>query len=349
MRARLGTGESLSERDREILRDVIHTYLKSGEPVSSRRVAKHEVHDLSAASIRNVMADLEELGYLRQPHTSAGRVPTAQGYHLFIDSLMRQQELSPEDRRQIEAELNRAVDHPGSAASELLSRLSCMVGIVITPDHGSAVLQSVEFVPLSGRKVLCVAVTTGGFIDHKIVELDEPLSREELIEVSNYLTSSFAMMTLQEMRDRVLELMEDARAQVDQLLRRSISLAQKGLDFGRGPELVVQGTESLLNQPELADLSRVRRLFETFADKSKVVRLLNRWIEGEGVRVLIGHESDLTSELDFSLIFKSFKVDGHSIGGVGLFGPSRMEYQRLIPLVNFLGNRLATVIAAERA
>ena len=339
----------LSERDREILRDVIHTYLLIGEPVSSRRVAKHERHELSAASIRNVMADLEERGYLTQPHSSAGRIPTTSGYHLFIDRLMETKALSEVDRNAIDDLLDPSTmdaEDLTAATSELLSKLSSQVGIVVTPDLGSTVLAAIEFVPLSGGRVLCVFVSSTGFIDNKVIDLEEPLTREELVEASNYLTSNFGGKTLSQIRDRLVGLMDDARAQVDHLLNRAVALAEKGLDLDSGPDIVIQGTEALLQQPELEDLERVRTLFDTFANKAKVVGMINRCMRGEGVRVFIGDESDLTSELGFSLIATGYGVAGQRVGNLGVFGPSRMEYERLIPLVDYLGARLSAALTA---
>jgi heat-inducible transcriptional repressor len=340
----------LSERDREILRDVVEAYLLGGEPVSSRQIAKRLRHPLSAASIRNVMADLDELGYLRQPHASAGRIPTARGYHLFIDSLMRAEGPSAADRHLIDETLRSGQGDgsllPGKISS-ILSQLSRQIGIVVTPDLGSTLLKAVEFVPLTGRKVLCVCVSANGFIEHKVVETDAVVAREDLISVSNYLTESFAGLSLIQMRDRLLGMMALERAQVDALMQRALELAQKGLNSATAPEpfLLVEGTETLLSQPELASLDRVRRLFETFNDKARVVSLLNRCMQGEGVRVVIGEESDLTSELDFSLIARRYDRDGGT-GSIGLFGPSRMEYARLIPLVDYLGERLSAALDA---
>lgn len=338
----------LSERDREILRAVVKAYLLSGEPVSSRQLAKQGGYGLSAASIRNVLADLDELGLLRQPHTSAGRVPTPQGYHFFIDSLMETEVLSEEDIQAIEERLATTLDSGelASTVSKLLSRLSQQVGIVLTPGLASTVLRTVDFVPLSGKRVLCVVASCSGFIESKVIDGEEELDREELIRVSNYVNENFAGQTLAAIRDRLLRSMDDERAQMDSLLRNAISLGRQGFDLRAHPTLVIEGTEALLAQPELADLSRVRRLFETFTDKVRVVGLLNRCLEGRGVRVLIGEESDLTSELDFSLILRSYRMNGDSVGTVGLFGPSRMEYSRLIPLVDYLGERLSAALAA---
>lgn len=337
----------LTDRDREILKDVIGTYLATAEPVSSRTVAKHSQHDLSAASIRNIMADLDELGYLAQPHTSAGRVPTPLGYHLFIDSLMQVEDVSEEERRLIESELETAShgDELTTVASTLLSRLTRQVGIVVTPAIGTTVLKHVEFAPLSGRRVLCVTVSSAGFIDNKVVNVDEDMSREELLRVSNYINENFAGYTLREIRDRLLFLMEDTRAQMDQLLRRAIKLADGGIGLGHQPAVVVDGTESLLTQPELSDMRQVQRLLETFRDKALLVGVLNECLEGEGVRVWIGNESEVTSDLDFSLIVRKYDVGDRPVGSVAIFGPSRMEYSRVIPLVDYVGRRLSEALS----
>jgi heat-inducible transcriptional repressor len=337
----------LSPRDREILRDVIMTYILSAEPVSSRSVAKRGSLGLSAASIRNVMADLEELGYLAQPHTSAGRVPTRAAYHLFIESLMEQRHLTPNERRYIEETLQ---GHPADAkglmevTSHLLSAMSNQVGIVVAPIMGETVLKAVDFVPVDGRKVLCVVVSNTGFIDNKLIETEEEIPREELVRVSNFLTDNFAGQTLRQIRDRLLHTMAEERAQVDRMLARTLELARKGLEARPGQEVRVDGTSALLAQPELADIHRVRRMFEAFADKARLVQMLNQCMNGNGVRVLIGEDSALTSELDFSLVATAYGVGDRQLGTLGIFGPTRMEYQKIIPLVHYLGERLSRAL-----
>ncbi len=337
----------LTARDREILKDVVATFLGTGEPVSSRRVAKLRRHGLSAATIRNVMADLEEAGLLMQPHTSAGRVPTDSGYHLYIDALMPSRNLPAELQRQINESLD--PDHEGgeelmSAATHLLSALSQQIGIVLVPALGETVLRAISFVQLSGHRVLCVLVSASGFVDSKVIEPSRLLPREELVRISNYLTDSFGGLTLRQIRDRLLSLMAEERAQVDRLLASAIELARQALTAGDDPDLLVEGTASVLARPELSDVERVRRLLDTFADKARLVELLNRLIEGRGVRVVIGQDSDLTSELDFSLVAKSYGVGDRQLGTLGIFGPSRMDYPVVIPLVNYLGDRLTRAL-----
>jgi heat-inducible transcriptional repressor len=339
---------ALTPRDRDILKDVILTYILTAEPVSSRSVAKHGQLGLSAATIRNVMADLEEWGFLAQPHTSAGRVPTRAAYHLFIETMMETRAIPARERRYIEENLkdiSADADQLMEVTSHLLSELTNQVGIVLTPTWGDTVLKAVDFVPLSGRKVLCVVVSTSGFVENKVIETSETVPREELVRISNYLTESFAGLTLREIRDRLLRRMAEERAQMDRWLSATLELARRSFDLDQGPGVVVDGTSCLLAQPELSDLHRVRRMFEAFADKARLVNLLNQCVRGGGVRVLIGEDSDLTSELDFSLVATPYGVGDRTLGTLGIFGPSRMEYQKIIPLVDFLGETLSRALA----
>jgi len=339
---------TLSGRDREILKAVILSYVMEAEPVSSRAVSKRSDLGLSAATIRTVMADLEEAGYLTQPHTSAGRVPTSAAYHLFIEQMMLNRQVPAKVQRYIRDNLRSVpsgAEELMEATSHLLSELSSQMGLVVTPAMGDTVLKTVDFVPLSGRKVLCVVASTSGFVDNKVVETRHEVDRETLVQISNYLTDHFAGQTLRQIRDRLLASMAEERAQVDQLLELTIELARQGFDLESGPKVIHDGTSTLLNQPELADVGRVRRLFETFANHAQLVGMLNQCIEGRGVRVTIGDESELTSPLDFSLVATTYGVDEVPLGSLGIFGPSRMEYDKVIPLVHFLGESLSRALA----
>ena len=337
--------ELLDDRARHILKDVIYAYVMKAEPVSSRAVAQQ--CDMSAATVRNVMADLDDWGYLQQPHTSAGRVPTAEGYHVFIDFLMKGKAVALEHRVYIEKNLEEAGDAQGLAqmATRLLSEYSHHAGVVLVPAPGDVVLRSVDFVPLPGSKVLCVVVSSTGFVDNRVIDTEEPLSRDELVRISNYLTQNFAGLTLFAARSRLLRLMADEKAQVDKLMQRSIVLASRGLDASSTPGVLVEGTESLFEQPELADVDRIRKLFEAFADKVQLVSMLTKCVEGEGVRVTIGDDDVLTSALDFSLVATTYGVRDQTLGSLGIFGPSRMEYPRLIPFVHFLGGAVSAALA----
>jgi heat-inducible transcriptional repressor len=316
--------------------------------VSSRSLSKQGRLNLSAATIRNVMADLEDLGYLRQPHTSAGRVPTGAGYHLFVESIMGTRTVPARVRQYIDEHLRETpADAEGlvSVTSHLLSELSQQVGIVVTPAIGETVLQAIDFVPLTGARVLVVVVSQTGFVDNKVIDTERPLPREDLVRIGNYLTENFGGLTLRQVRDRLVGMMAEDRAKVDEILGTTLDLAKRSLDSIAAREVRVDGTTTVLSHPELADVSRVRRLIETFNDKARLVQMLNACVVGQGVRVVIGEDSDLTSELDFSLVATRYRVGDRELGTLGIFGPSRMEYQRVVPLVHYLGEALSDMLA----
>jgi heat-inducible transcriptional repressor len=336
-----------SERDSQILRDVIHTFIETGEPVSSGSVARSERHGLCAASIRNVMAEMEECGYLFQPHTSAGRVPTTAGYHYYIDSLMPNREVPAQDRQYIREHFDESVSRVDDClgmATHLLNDLSKQIGVLLTPHIGDATLKALYFVRLSGKKVLCVLESSGGVVESREIETMAPLQRDELTRISNFLTDNFSGLTLRVIRDRLLQMMREDRNELDELVRNAISLAQKALGTDDTPCLLVEGTVSVIGQPELSDVPRVKRLLETFADKAELVQMLNQILESRGPCVIIGGDSDLTSDLDFSLVATTYGTSERTLGTLGIFGPSRMSYQRVVPLVTYLGETVSEVL-----
>ncbi len=332
----------LSGRDKEILKEVVVAYTLTGEPVSSRALAKGSKLGVSAATIRNSMAELEDEGYLSQPHISAGRMPTSEAYRLYVGSLMPAARVTGHERSVIDRALSEAVGSGEPvlpAAGHALSQLTHQVAVVLTPKMKDTVLQAIDFVPLSRGRVLCVVAAAGGFVDHKILEVEQ-ISREELTRVANYLNEQFAGLSLGRIRRRLIELLEDERTRVDELLRRSVLLARKALVDDARHDVVVDGTAGALNQPELADVDRVRRLLATFEHKVRLVNLLSRIIEGQGVRVLIDEDSDLTSELGFSLVATNYRTEDRPVGSIGVLGPTRMEYAKIMALVNYLGEKL---------
>ena len=339
----------LSERYQAILKDIIHTHIVSGEPVSSRTISKHGRQRLSAATIRNVMADLEEQGLLRQPHTSAGRVPTEAAYRLYVEGMMRLHQLSTDEKRYIEESLEDVAgdaEQLMSVVTHLLSELSHQVGIVLTPVIEEIVLKSADFVSLGGRRVLCVLVAQSGFVDHLVVETEDELSREDLVRVSNYLTETFSGTRLADIRTRLLDLMDDERQNLDRWLARAVDLGRQAVGGSPEQEVLLEGTTTLLDQPELGDLGQVRRMLDTFADKARLLRLLTKCLGSDGVRVVLGDDSDVTSELDFSLVAAPYGVGAKTLGCLGIMGPSRMEYRRVVPLVGFLGATLSRTLAS---
>lgn len=345
--ARSSRQHPLTERDLEILRDVVYSYIVTGEPVSSRTVAKHGRLGLSSASIRNTMADLEDSGLLAQPHASAGRIPTSEGYRLYISALMPQQPLSSLDRRSIEDCIGSSEipEARMSAVSHLLSDLTHQVGVVVAPAIAETRLEAIDFVPLSGNRVLCVVVAAGGFIDNKVVETREAMPREDLRRASNYLTETFGGLTVREARDRLVASLEDERDAMEGWLRAAVDLARRGLEGGDRPNVFVDGTAGLLAQPEFADLARVRRLLDTFANTARLASLLSDVMQGQGVRVYLGNESHLSSELGVGVVTAPYGRPGGSAGRLAVVGPARMEYSRVIPLVEYLAESLTKALA----
>ena len=337
-----------STRDRQILSDVIRRFIETGNPVSSKSVARLERHGLSAATIRHVMADLEESGFLLQPHTSAGRVPTAAGYHYYIDSLMPNRALTDREQRYIQgnlAEVLTDVEAMLGMVTHLLFELTHQIGIVLAPTIAETRMKAFHFLSLSGRRALCVLESEGGLIEQRIVKTMSTMTAESLVEVSNFLTDHFTGLSLREIRGRLLTLMADDRARLDSLIKKAVELAQQALTPDDEPELLFEGTESILTQPELSDIDRVRKLLEAFTSKAELVRMLDQLIQGDGTRVIIGEESDLTSDLGFSLVATSYGSADRPLGALGIFGPSRMQYERVLPLVDFLGKTVSDTLA----
>ncbi len=233
-----------------------------------------------------------------------------------------------------------------SRASHLLSELSNQVGVVLTPALEEILLKSLHFVPLGGHKILCVLVSDNNFIENVVVEWDEELSADELTRMSSYVTQSFGGQRLPEIRDRLLHLLAEDRRGLDQLLKRTMALTQQAVRGpGQPPQLLVEGAAALIGQPELQDLDRVRRMLDLFADKTRLVRILSQCLAlGSGLRVVLGRDSDVTLELDFSLVATTYHNGEKQLGSLGVFGPSRMEYPRILPLVRYLGDKVSRAL-----
>lgn len=338
----------IDARAEEILRKVIVNYIMTGEPVGSRTVAKLSREGLSPASIRNVMADLEEMGFLAQPHTSAGRIPTDKGYRYYVDGLLKPPRLGQRDRALIDESLSRAASEFGEAVEiipKLLSRLSSQVGYVITPPIRDAVLKHIEFVRLHERRVLCVFVDRSGVVSHRMIEVEEEYEQADLDRAGRYLVAEFAGLVLGDIRARLVALMAEEKAAFDALLRNAINLGTLYLNAEEdGRRLVLEGTSNIMKHPEFADVDTMRRLFETFEEKHHLVKLLDRCLDASGVRVVIGSESDDPALKSLALVASPYQVDQRSAGIVGLLGPTRMEYERAVALVGYISRLLSSLL-----
>ncbi len=344
--------DDLDSRARDVLREIVVQHVATGEAISSRSLAKCGQFQLSPASLRNVMADLQDLGYLQQPHTSAGRVPSDRGYRFFIDHLMKSRSLSQRDREVIDGEVGHAneIDEVLQLASRLLSRMSDQVGIVFMPTLLQFTIRSMDFVLISENKIMCVIVGTNGVVVNKIVDTRLPFTRDETEKISRFITAEFAGMTLDDIRRRLLRMTEEERASNDAVLQKTLSLAIEAVDDVNAVEheLYVEGAASILSKPEFTDAMAFRRTFLALQEKEKLVEILNSCLSEGGLQILVGSESDFTQIHNFSIVARSYGSHSSPLGIVGLIGPMRMEYARMAPLVDYLGLALTRKIEEEQ-
>jgi heat-inducible transcriptional repressor len=341
---------ALDERKREVLRALIQLHIETGEPVGSESLSRTLGRALSPATLRSVMADLEALGYLDHPHTSAGRVPTDDGYRFFVDSLMGRPRLPAGEQEAIESELrsgDASAEQTMERASSLLSRLSRHVGFVLAPDIARTSFRHIDFVPLAHPRILVVMVSASGLVTHKVIEVPEPFRPEELQACANYLNQSFTGMSLGDIRRRLLELMTEEKAQYDSLLQKAVALGGRAFEAEGEASVYLDGTSNILARPEFEDVERMRALFKTFEEKGRLVRLLNACLRGDGIRVLIGHENppDLR---DLSLVAARCAVGSDEGFGLGVLGSTRMEYAHVVALVDHMARAVSDLLGRER-
>jgi len=344
-------GFDLDPRAREVLREIVMQHISSGEAISSRTLAKCGRFDLSPASLRNVMADLEDLGYLHQPHTSAGRVPTDRGYRFFIDHLMRSRALSVREREVIDDQVGHAseIDEMLGVASRILSNLSDQVGVVFMPTLLQFAIRSMDFIGVAENKIMCVIVGVNGVVVNKVIETRFVFSREELEHSSRYITIEFSGCTLDTIRRRLIRMTAEERALHDQMLHKTISIGIEAASAPLDHELYVEGAASILNKPEYAaDAASLRKTFLALQEKEKLVEILESCLSEDGLQILIGSESDFTQIHNFSIVARRYGSHTSPLGMVGILGPMRMEYARMAPLVDYLSRALSRKIEEEQ-
>ena len=344
----------LTERQRRILGRLVAEYIDQGEPISSAWLAEHSTLGLSSATFRNILARLEEHGLVRQPHTSAGRVPTDSGYRLYVDRLIGMRKTTPA-RPDVEARLRQSatVGDLLENVSHELSRASHQVGFALAPASPSARLRHIDFVRLEGTRVLVVVVATGGQITNRVVETEEPCDSTMLLQAANYINAEFANLTLQEVRTAIATRMRQERMLYDALVARALRLAQTGLNEGSHDDtLHVQGASFLLDEllggPTERDLTleTLRALFRMIEEKHRLVELLTQYIEAVGLTIVIGTEHSSPDLQSFSLVASTFR-DGDRTGTVGVIGPTRMRYQRAISLVDSVSAAMTRVLEGQ--
>ncbi|MGI9248725.1 MAG: heat-inducible transcriptional repressor HrcA [Woeseiaceae bacterium] len=339
-----------SDRGQHLLRVLIQRYISDGQPVGSRTLSKDSGLDLSPATIRNVMSDLEDMGLVSAPHTSAGRIPTPKGYRLFVDTLVRYRQPGDGDIRKIKQQIKGEFDSAGalvSTVSSMLSDFTSMAGVVTVPRAPHVTLRQIEFLSLSENKVLVILVTNDREVQNRILHTDRNYCTSELQQAQNFINEHYAGTDLDAVREQLLKDLDDTRDSMNQAMHDIIAVAHSAMDSAAHPddEYALAGETKLMDFAELSDVDTLRRLFDAFAHKRLILDLLDRSINADGVRIFIGEESGYGILDDCSVVTAPYHVDDDTIGVLGVIGPTRMAYDRVVPIVDVTARLLESALS----
>jgi len=331
----------LDDRAKLLLKTLIERYIADGTPVGSRTLSRAPGLELSPATIRNVMADLEELGLIVSPHTSAGRIPTARGYRLFVDTMLTAQ------RPQLQAAPSLPADQPQKVianAAQLLSNLSQFVGVVMAPRRTSA-FRHIEFLRLSDRRLLVIIVSPDGDVQNRVLFTDRDYSQSELVEAANYLNAHYSGLSIEQVRDRLKSEMDTLRGEIASLMQAAVQVSSEAISQAQ-EEVVIAGERNLLSVSDFStDMNQLRRAFELFEQKAQLLRLLDVSSKAEGVRIFIGGESQYVPVEELSVVSANYEVDGQVVGTLGVIGPTRMPYERMIQIVDITARLVSNALS----
>jgi heat-inducible transcriptional repressor len=332
----------LDDRAKLLLKALVERYIAEGQPVGSRTLSRASGLDLSPATIRNVMSDLEELGLIASPHTSAGRIPTARGYRLFVDTMLTAQ------REQFNTP-SLAADQPQRVitnAAQLLSNLSQFVGVVMAPRRTS-VFRHIEFLRLSDRRYLVIIVSPDGDVQNRVVFTDADYTQSQLIEASNYLNANYAGMAIEQVRERLKSEVENLRSEIASLMQTAVQASSEAMK--EQDEVVISGERNLLAVSDFSsDMTHLRRAFELFEQKTQLMRLLDVSSQAAGVRIFIGGESQVVPFEELSVVTAPYEVDGQVVGTLGVIGPTRMPYERMIQIVDITSKLVSNALSHNK-
>ncbi len=340
---------TLNERQREILDLLISDYIASAQPVGSRTIARKYSGRLSPASIRNVMADLTEMGLLAQPHVSAGRLPTHAGMRYYVQTLLKRRDLSDAEKEAIRERYlaeGGGLDLVLQRTSRILATVSHYAGLVATPSPERIVFKQVEFIPLSRGRLLGILVTQDGGVQNRLIEVSEEFSYPDLERITNFCNNAFAGHTIDEAAGKVARELEQERADYDRLLRRAMSLSQQLLDGCTEGKLVVDGEVQLLEAPDFVAGGQLKRLLAALEEKRKLLHLLERCREGEGVSIFVGADAQIDGVESVGMVTAPYLREGRFVGAIGVVGPMCMDYSRVASIVDFTSKVLSDVLEA---
>ncbi|MHB8764153.1 MAG: heat-inducible transcriptional repressor HrcA [Deferrisomatales bacterium] len=340
---------TLSERDQSILGAVVEEFVQTAEPVGSRSLTRKYGLGVSPATVRNAMSDLEELGFLAQPHTSAGRQPTDRGYRYYVDHLMQPAVLCAADRRRLRQRLGSAegadLEDLLDSTCRALSALARQVGVVVAPRFESRVFRHIDFVWLREGRVLVLLVSQSGVVHHRPVEAPEIRGQAELDQMADYLNGLLEGVPLRSIQEKILGEMASERALYDELLQRALDLGHRAMaDTPAAGEVFYGDPVALLDQPEFSTAARLRGIFEAFEKKGLILKLLDRAVEADGIQVTIGEENALVDLRDCSVVSSTYGCGGKTLGYLGVIGPTRMNYPKVVGLVNYTSRLLGDVL-----
>ena len=345
MRARR-LAEVPDERAQHLLRVLVNRYIREGHPVGSRTLSRESGLDVSPATIRNIMADLEELGFISAPHTSAGRVPTIKGYRFFVDTLVK---LRPPRETEVQLFEDALRDSDPQAlvlsASNLLSAMTRLAGVVTIPRRAHTALRQIEFLPLSNRRILAILVLNDRDVQNKILHVDRDFGEDELKMAGNYLTEQFGGSDLDDVRNRLIEQLRDTRESMNTVMLDAIEMAQQAFAATESEgEFVVAGETNLMGLEGMGGMSKLKRLFEAFGRQHDILHLLDQTLNAHGVQIFIGKESGYQLLDEYSVVAAPYAVEDHAMGVLGVIGPTRMAYERVIPIVDVTAKLLGSAL-----
>ncbi len=338
--------QELPERSLFLFKSLVEHFINDGQPVGSRTLVRDLDLDLSAATIRNVMADLEDMGFLHSPHTSAGRIPTARGYRLFVDSLLRVNDLGSEEIHRIAEEMDSgdSIQNLLERTSSMLSDITHLASVVMLPRLEHSTLNQVEFMSLSDNRVLVILVMSDNEIQNRIIHTARTFSASELEQAANYLNKMFSGKDLPEIRKEMLAELEGMKDNVNQLMQAAIEMAQQAIESGTKDDCVIAGETNLMGVSGWRDIDRLKRLFDTFNQKRDILHLLEQSINAKGVQLFIGEESGYEVLDDCSIVTSPYESEGQILGVLGVIGPTRMDYERVIPIVDLTAKMLGSAL-----
>lgn len=338
----------LNDRAKQLLKTLVNCYIREGQPVGSRTLAKEAGLKISTATIRNVMASLDSLGLVSAPHTSAGRIPTEQGFRLFVDSML---EINPMDRT-LQEQLRQQLDPDQNqeslidSASNLLSEMTHMAGIITIPKGGMLALRQIEFLPLPDRRILAILVVNAKEVQNRVIHVERDYSQDELTRIANYLNQNFVGQDIFNVRSKLMMELNSARSQVDDLMRAAVELADQALrpTGVHQADYRLQGQTNLIRFNELDNARQLQQLFDMFESKREMLSLLDRCIQAEDIQVFIGREAGFEGLGDCSIITAPYSVNGEVLGVLGVIGPTRMQYNKVISIVDITAQLLGSAL-----